>query len=557
MKLLEKGSVTCLVAVLVSSLFAGRVLAENAPVAFPYERHWDETGVNPGHSPIGSDGWYAEDAAFAMVTNVTYTWNEDRPPLADPPSEHLQVLQLMEGNTGITNLFTGTANNTNATVDMLVQLEPSTDEDAAIAAIEADQKTQGAFYLNTNKQIVVYASVAEDYADWNMTNAFIVLEDFVDIEEGDWARVTLDFDYHSDPVGWRFFQISVNGNVYSNLHAFADPADVEAGDPANEYGTWFACPNLAFIESKLNAAIFSGTGRLDDYLVYGDEFEMPDPDPLDQLADGTTLALGVADNVVTATAEYPSEISSELENYMTDARITSAPSFAAGTAVAIAYNGDLLATATLATDTNDVYLSELLVDGGVPQENVRTPIIGHAGRTDVWTLTVTPPENLDTTVTVQTVVSDDDFATETVLAQDVAGLVVALETEQGTPHAWYDHFGIAVDDDALAANGLMSNREAYRAGVDPTDEDSVFAIKEIVWNEVNGTWVVKFDSDHHDAGYGLPDFELQYLEDLTADPVVWSHAATVARGAGELSGAFNPEGKDVLFFRVIVPEDPE
>jgi len=101
---------------------------------------------------------------------------------------------------------------------------------------------------------------------------------------------------------------------------------------------------------------------------------------------------------------------------MTDALITSGVNFTAGTEILITYNGVPLGVAEILGETSEIYLSELLVLAGIPEGNTRTTIVGHAGRGDEWFFNIF--EEIETTLSIQSVVSDDDFTSTTVIAVD-------------------------------------------------------------------------------------------------------------------------------------------
>jgi len=229
--------------------------------ALPYEESWESYA--PGFSPIGTNGWYG-DTNHCVVTNMTYTWETGRPISGGSPTN---VLNFDTENGAITNVFTSSQSNHYETVDTMVQLVASEDEDAARLVITNDTSIKAAYYLNTNGRLVVYCSLYDGGAGF--TNAFWVLEDVVDtVESGDWARVSIEFDFLSDEdLGNTFFRISLNGETYSNAVAFVDPSNVSLEDPAY-VGTWFVAANTDTAFSRyLSSVSIHGTGRLDDYVV--------------------------------------------------------------------------------------------------------------------------------------------------------------------------------------------------------------------------------------------------------------------------------------------------
>jgi hypothetical protein len=232
--------------------------------ALPYEESWESYA--PGFSPIGTNGWYG-DTNHCVVTNMPYTWEAGRPIAGGSPTN---VLNFDTENGAITNVFTSSQDNHYETVDTMVQLVASEDEDAARLVITNDASIKTAYYLNTNGRLVVYCSLYDGGA--NFTNGFWVLDDVVDtVESGDWARVSIEFDFLSDDDSFRqFFRISLNGVVYSNAVAFVNPSQyhIEKDDPLDYVGTWFLVANPTTANNVyLSSVSIHGTGHLDDYVV--------------------------------------------------------------------------------------------------------------------------------------------------------------------------------------------------------------------------------------------------------------------------------------------------
>ena len=189
--------------------------------------------------------------------------------------------------------------------------------------------------------------------------------------------------------------------------------------------------------------------------VSGDgEIDASGSDVLQELIDGTTMVAEFDDvDTVTVTITYPEEIDNVLTNYMTDALITSDVAFQDETEIAITYNGSPLGTATMVGDTDEIYLSDLLILAGIPEANTRTPIIGHAGREDIWGFEILTPAELNATVTIQSVVSDDDFVLEVIIADDIIEVdMYAVEiTALSLIYSKYDSFSPA--EEVYSAGG--------------------------------------------------------------------------------------------------------
>lgn len=140
---------------------------------------------------------------------------------------------------------------------------------------------------------------------------------------------------------------------------------------------------------------------------------------------GTDMTLVVEDNAVTAEISYPEAIDVVLADYIMDAQIYADPDFPAGTEIDIYYNDNHITTAELADITGNIYLSELIGDAG----DTRTPLVGHAGRTDNWMFVITSAYAFDTDLTVESVTSKDDFLTEEILADGMIEVNVAADED--------------------------------------------------------------------------------------------------------------------------------
>lgn len=125
---------------------------------------------------------------------------------------------------------------------------------------------------------------------------------------------------------------------------------------------------------------------------------------LELLRQGTNSIATVDTNKVTVTVQYPSEISNVLTDYLADALIETSGEIPAGTTVLIKLNGSAIGTATIATATDSIWLSQL-IKLAAPTAAVRTSIAGHAGNTSAWELTITPEASYDAFVTVKTMIS--------------------------------------------------------------------------------------------------------------------------------------------------------
>lgn len=230
-----------------------------SPVTLPHQQHWEDFA--PDASPIGTEGWFGETNAYAIVTNMTYTWTHDRPELDPPAPSTNRVLRLDTENSSISNVLANTSGNTNVTVDAMIQFVFSPDEDAQ-GIITNDNTIQTAYYVNSNGWLTVYH--LHPIAG---TNAFSTLNYDCDaLETGEWARVTLEFDFQTSEPSFTFFRIALNGNFFTNSLAL----DIPHATDGIFGGEWFVGVNRTTTPRRLDAVSFSGTGYLDDYRVSGD-----------------------------------------------------------------------------------------------------------------------------------------------------------------------------------------------------------------------------------------------------------------------------------------------
>jgi hypothetical protein len=137
-------------------------------------------------------------------------------------------------------------------------------------------------------------------------------------------------------------------------------------------------------------------------------------DPVHVTQSSTYMDVEVsAGNKITVTIEYPDTIDEVLSDWMTDAKITSTQPMPEDATADIMYNGNPVAENVPLGGMTEVYLSELLGSG----EGTRTPVVNHAGLTDVWTITITSGSpTIDTDITINSVISNDGFVTDKTIA---------------------------------------------------------------------------------------------------------------------------------------------
>ncbi len=241
--------------------------ASGQTTSIPY-RDTFETYTN-AQTIIGTNGWVAGNVAFAVVTNMTYTYNYPCG-YPFPGAEHTQVVRLDTEGTGVSNCFSRQSN-TNVTIDFMMYCVRSEDEEA-LKVLTNDNTVQMGFYVNTNGNPVILYSVRWfDLGawEWRGTNAYYTVSD-VTLASGEWTRVTVTMDYLSDNSDRydTYFQIAFNGTSVTSDYAYAPPLNA---DPPIATGTWFVCANyLSAVSIWFTNVIFVGTGYLDDYKVEGD-----------------------------------------------------------------------------------------------------------------------------------------------------------------------------------------------------------------------------------------------------------------------------------------------
>jgi len=169
------------------------------------------------------------------------------------------------------------------------------------------------------------------------------------------------------------------------------------------------------VENKYTFTITTDTRVI---AIYED---IPDPEAIaiDELKDRTTLDVMIADGVIMVTIEYPDSIDSILNDWMVDTKLTLGNALPKGTTVDVKYNGTSMASGVRVSGTQ-IYLSELLPKGK------RYPITACEGETDMWEITVHPSKAVDTAVTVEAVISKDDFAHEKVIAWGRGNLKIPM-----------------------------------------------------------------------------------------------------------------------------------
>ncbi len=134
---------------------------------------------------------------------------------------------------------------------------------------------------------------------------------------------------------------------------------------------------------------------------------------------------GVDGGSIKAVVTYPELIADNLAEWAIDGLFTFDKPLPDGSEVTeITYNGTPVPTSELDLGgLRRVYLSDL-IDSRVPTRNI---LGGHADRTDSWTFKLEVTEDVDVNVTYESIISDDDFDSHSVISSLALRLVLSAE----------------------------------------------------------------------------------------------------------------------------------
>jgi hypothetical protein len=248
----------------------------NITNTIPYDISFETNEV--GTSIIDTNlsfGWYGDITTLAMVTNFDYSGKLQEPVVTYPLNSATHSNVLVFNNGTISNGFV--ANNTlnNVYVDVMIQPvpmeEPALNEAISNSQVSAFVTTQG--FLRVWHGVDADSDGTQDGVQWS------TLSEGVDpIGTDKWVRLTITMDYLTDSDGYnrKFFQVQLNGHVFTNALAFNSRVDVGDG---NRTGTWFMCANQA--NNWLSLLSLSGSGMFDDMVVTDTQ---PSIDPALQFA---------------------------------------------------------------------------------------------------------------------------------------------------------------------------------------------------------------------------------------------------------------------------------
>ena len=152
---------------------------------------------------------------------------------------------------------------------------------------------------------------------------------------------------------------------------------------------------------------------------------------LETLVLDTTLDITLVWDELTSVVTFPVTVDPVLAPYKVDSLFYSTKPFPIWTEFEIVNSYYWIdVTATLTEEMTQAYWSELLILAWIPAQNTR-PSVTWQSWVDTWVYTITLPskESIDTVITMNYVVSDDDFETQTPLATDTAHLVVVWSIE--------------------------------------------------------------------------------------------------------------------------------
>jgi hypothetical protein len=250
--------------ILTAMLIFGSALYAQTSNAVPYQETFEGLAVGSELIVSGNtNGWYSgTNTVSAFVTNVSYAWTN----YPVESAAHTKVLKFSEAN--LTNRF-ATYAEANTTVDFLVQPVRST----AVPGSSLVTGSQAALYLDTNGLLNVWYGIDNTGAN----NAWQTYAN-TPVGTADWARITIEFDYTTDPSN-RFFKVSLNGSALQpSTNGYLKGSGTFTADPN---GTWLLSATQVKTISSFSAI---GSGMLDDLVV------APVPDAGQSTTNGTPYA---------------------------------------------------------------------------------------------------------------------------------------------------------------------------------------------------------------------------------------------------------------------------
>lgn len=229
---------------------SGQITTNSIPFGDSFELITNNTTI------IGFNGWNAPTTSCAIVTNAALNYSLALPPLRYEP--HNKYVVLNTENYSITNQFVPSTNAGKIVwIDTMVQFQLWSDDNPP-SSVTNDNTIQAAFFVNTNKNLVVY-----HYRRYGTvySNTFTVIPEVV-IDSNEWHRLTVTMD-HTTLVSKKSFAIQVDGGaLITNAYAFTAPNTLIAT------GAWFVVANNTNGATPyMSGVAISGTGCIDDFVV--------------------------------------------------------------------------------------------------------------------------------------------------------------------------------------------------------------------------------------------------------------------------------------------------
>ena len=237
----------------------------NTTSAVPGESSYSFESFTNLASVVGTNGWYSMVPESAIVTNDTYDFPLQR------PLENATHTNYLVVSDSVTNLLDNSPyEDTNIWVDVMVcpvnsDTVPEIDEDIQV----------GMYFSNGYMRIFhrYYVNAGGN------TEARWTTLDHDPIATGEWARVTMKFDYRTADYGGsdadKYFQVSINGGEAISNHYGAPVLfdGAPTGPPPWTNGTWFMVANGGGGAGAdgINSVEIQGSGKIDDLVVTNDE----------------------------------------------------------------------------------------------------------------------------------------------------------------------------------------------------------------------------------------------------------------------------------------------
>ena len=250
--------ISCIIALSLSTASA-QITTNMIPFGDAFETIANNTTI------IGFQGWNAPTSSCAIVTNAALSYTLALPPLRY--ETHNKYVILNTENYAITNQFQPSTNaGKKVLIDTMVQFQPWSDENPP-TSVTNDRSIQSAFFVNTNKNLVIYHS--RRYSISVYSNQFTVILSPT-INSNEWHRLTVTMDHTTSPTK-KSFQVQIDGaSPITNEFAYQLPTT--SGQGLVGTGSWFVVANnLTGASNYMSGVAISGTGCIDDFVVTNDQ----------------------------------------------------------------------------------------------------------------------------------------------------------------------------------------------------------------------------------------------------------------------------------------------